>query len=164
MSRGSLPPDLLKLRRSWEEFLTPHRWDVVMTLTFGTRTCRPWLELSPERADKDFRRLIRFANEQLYGKRWIRKTWHKGVVWVRVQEAHRDGTLHYHACLHSPSKAISGSLVALLQGWWSRRIGMARVEVPTNHARAVAYVVKNAGCGPAVEVELSHNFHTIARL
>ena len=148
----------VKLRDGWREFLQPHPWSVFLTLTFD-RKCRPYrYGLNSERADKDFRRLIRFVNESLYGKRWLRKTKHKGVVWARVQEPHAAGTLHYHACLYSPSEPITSSLIRAIKDWWEANFGMARSEIPRSKDTVVEYLTKNMGDPERAEMELSYNF------
>ena len=79
-----------RIREAYAQFLMSHPWDVFLTLTFDRRFANPQYGISPERADKDFRRLIRYVNEQLEGKRWMRKSSHKGVIWARAQEAQRQ--------------------------------------------------------------------------
>ena len=71
-----------RIREAYAQFLMSHPWDVFLTLTFDRRFANPQYGISPERADKDFRRLIRYVNEQLEGKRWMRKSSHKGVIWA----------------------------------------------------------------------------------
>lgn len=150
---------ITSLRFGYARFLSSQPWDVFATLTFD-RSHRANLchERSPEWVDKAFRRLIQFTNEQLYGKRWLRNTPHKGVVWARSQEPHADGTLHYHACIHSPSVEISQALMRAMSGWWKRRYGFARIEPPRSTSSVVEYLVKHVVPGLSVEVDFSHNF------
>ena len=148
----------VKLREGWKRFLQPHPWGMFLTLTFDGKHRSYKYRLSPERADKDFRRLIRFVNESLYGKRWLRKTKHKGVVWARVQEPHATGTLHYHTCLYSPSKPFTSNLLRATKDWWETNFGMARSEVPKSRDAVVEYLTKHIGDPERAEMELSYNF------
>jgi len=150
--------DIKSLRAAWVKFLQPHPWAVFITLTFDQKR-RPYqFTQNPEKADKDFRRLIRFINEELHGKRWLRKTSHKGVIWARVREPHRDGALHYHACLYSPSEPITPSLIRVLKDWWESKFGMARSEVPRSKDAVVEYLTKHVGNPKLAEIDLSYNF------
>ena len=150
--------DLGNLRKAWVELLVPHPWAVFVTLTFDRKRRQYAYARNPERADKDFRRLIRFINEELYGKRWLRTTEHKGVIWARVQECHHDGMLHYHACFYSPTVAITPALVRGLKDWWELKFGMARSEVPVSKRAVVEYLTKHVGNEELAEFDLSHNF------
>ena len=147
-----------RVREAYAQFLMSHPWDVFLTLTFDRRFANPQYGISPERADKDFRRLIRYVNEQLEGKRWMRKSSHKGVIWARAQEAHADGALHYHATLHSPSTPISPQLITAIREWWERRFGFARAEVPRSQEDVTRYLIKHMGNPGSAEMDFSYNF------
>lgn len=150
--------NLAALRESWAEFLLQYQWDVFVTLTFD-RTRRSYrYDRHSEKADRDFRRLVRFVNEKLYGIRWSRISKHGGVVWVRVVESHADGTLHYHACFHSPSKPFTPELVQATGAWWQANVGMARSEVPKSREAVIGYLAKHVGDPERADIEISFNF------
>ncbi|WP_428999793.1 hypothetical protein [Stenotrophomonas maltophilia] len=110
-------------------------------------------------ADKAFRGLIRYINEELYGRRFLRTTTHKGLIWVRVQEAHSDGALHYHACLCTPSQSLSGPMLRRIEAWWLARHGNARAQKPHSQCAALRYLVKHVSLKPdSAIVDLSHNY------
>ena len=149
------------LSTAWAELIGRQKWDVFLTLTFNRRYSSPSHSIIPEKPDKDFRRLIQFFNEQLYGVRWMRRTPHTGVVGVRSQEAHGDGVLHYHACLRSPSTPIPDSLIRAAREWWKCRFGSARSEAPRSQIDVIAYLIKGVGRWGNTEMELSNNFPKI---
>lgn len=148
----------LELREGWRAFLARYPWDVFITLTFDRKHHSYRYARQGEKADRDFRRLIRFVNEKLYGRRWSRRTKHGGVIWVRVMEPHEDGTLHYHAALHSPSESFTPQLVQAIRDWWQANLGMARSEAPKSREAVVAYLTKNLGDSEGAEVDISFNF------
>ena len=100
-----------ELRHAWVSMFQPYPWQVFLTLTFDRKRIAPSYSVLPHSADKAFRGLVLFFNQRLYGPRYRRKTKHKGVVWVRVAEAHRDGVLHFHAVLHAPSGPMPEDLI-----------------------------------------------------
>jgi hypothetical protein len=155
--------DTKKLRLAWMGLIGTQHWDVFVTLTFDRRLYSPHHDISPEKADKAFRRLIRYFNEWLYGARWMRKSPHKGVIWARSQEAHKDGVLHFHACLQSPSRPMTQGLLQAALRWWKHRFGFARFELPRSQRDVISYLTKHVGPGgcEAAEIELSHNFPKI---
>ncbi|MDQ1108373.1 hypothetical protein QE424_001532 [Stenotrophomonas rhizophila] len=152
------PSNGARIRAAYTEFLLTHPWEVFLTLTFDRRYFTPRYGISPEKADKDFRRLIRHINEQLEGPRWMSKSTHKGVIWARTQETHADGVLHYHACIYSPSTPIGRALVDELAEWWGRKIGSARVEVPRSVDDVARYLTKHMGDPERAEMDFSYNF------
>jgi hypothetical protein len=147
-----------RLREAYAEFLMGHPWDLFLTLTFDRKKYAPMFIQSHEKADKDFRRLIQYVNECLYGKRWLRDSKHKGVIWARVQEPHVDGSLHFHACLHSPSAPIPAALIRAIRDWWGSRYGMARSEMPRCQGDVVRYLVKHIADPERAELDISRNF------
>jgi len=76
---------------AWCQFIgkfEPYCW--YSTLTFK-------YEVTQARADKQFYRWIRIANEMLHGKRYRVKG--LGVSWVKAIERQRRGVLHIHALI-----------------------------------------------------------------
>ena len=150
--------DPTKLRQAWVSFLLPHPWQLFLTLTFDRKRASPRHSVSPEWADKRFRQLIRFANERIYGKRWLRTTKHKGVIWARVDEAHADGVLHFHAVIYAPSRSFPESLVRAVKNWWERHFGMARIEIPRSIDDVLHYLTKHVAFPDHAEIQISNNF------
>lgn len=155
--------DPKRLRSAWAEFIAKQPWDVFCTLTFDRRCYSPRHDISPEKVDKAFRRLIRYLNEHLYGARWMRTCPHKGVIWVRSQEPHKDGVLHFHACLRSPSAPITQALLDAASRWWEHKFGFARFEAPRSQGDVIGYLTKHTGADgwAHAEMELSYNFPKI---
>lgn len=149
--------DGTKLRPAWTSLLLPHPWEVFLSLTFS-RQHRLQPDVCQRPADRCFRRLVQFVNENLYGKRWLRTTPHKGVVWARVDEAHRNRMLHFHACLYSPSAPIPQSLIRAIKDFWERNFGFARSEAPHSRSAVIEYMTKHVGNPELAELYLSHNF------
>ena len=150
-----------RLSEAYAEFLAPHPWQVFLTLTFDRKRIRPNFSVLPQWADKAFRRLVLFFNEHLYGPRYLRTTKHKGVVWARVAEAHRDGVLHFHAVLYSPSGSIPEDLIRAAENWWNGQFGMARAEIPRSHKDVLRYLTKHVGDPERAELDLSWNFRKL---
>jgi hypothetical protein len=148
----------LALRNSWVEFLGHYDWSMVITLTFDRKKFRPSFDPDSERAETAFRQLIRYLNEQLYGRRWMSKPPRGGAVWARVHEPQKDGTLHYHAVLYCHSSSITAELLVNLREWWRARYGLAVVEVPRSKSATLRYLVKHVGSFENAEVEFSYNF------
>ena len=147
-----------RLQAGWVELLSRYEWHCILTLTFDPARYRFAYGGSPERADKAFRRLLRFVNEQLYGQRWMSKSKSGGVIWVRVGEAHIDGRLHYHALLYAPGKMISKSLLRSISSFWNACFGSARAESPRSARASICYLIKTVAVDGRAEVELSRNF------
>jgi len=79
------------LNEAWVKFIghfEPYHW--YATLTFKN-------EVSQGRAEKQFKRWIRFINECLYGRRYRNKG--TGVAWVKAIERQRRGVLHFHVLI-----------------------------------------------------------------
>lgn len=148
----------IALRESWVEFLGRYDWSMMITLTFGRNEFRPRFDRDSKRAERAFRQLIRYLNEQLYGQRWMSKPPRGGAVWASVPEPQKDGTLHYHAVLFCHASAITADLLANLSKWWRVRYGLAVVEVPRSKIATLRYLVKHVGSFENSDVEWSHNF------
>lgn len=149
----------VRLRTAWLEWARTVRWDLFVTLTFERTRGRPKPDFESERADKAFRRLIRFLNEALYGRRWLRTTAHKGVIWIRTREAHEDGAVHLHACIHLPEGALTSHLIRCARDWWGQGYGFARMEPLQSIDAVVAYLVKSVGSARrGAVIDISHNF------
>jgi len=76
---------------AWGQFIgkfEPYYW--YSTLTFKN-------EVTQGRAEKQFKRWIRFINECLYGRRYRNKG--TGVSWVKAIELQRRGVLHFHVLI-----------------------------------------------------------------
>lgn len=144
------------LHSAWLGALHPYPWEVFLTLTFSKS--RMAGGTSSEGANRAYRRLVRFVNEKLYGRRWLRTTKHKGIVWVRIEEGHADGMLHYHACFYSPSVQISPELIKEMQVWWRQRFGLAEAEAPKSRMAVLRYLLKSLLRSAPGELDLSHNF------
>lgn len=150
--------DPTRLRQAWVSFLLPHRWGAFLTLTFDRKRYALGYSVSPERADKAFRRLIQFCNECIYGRRWLRDTKHKGVIWARVEEAHADGALHLHAVIYAPARTISADLLRAMKDWWARHFGLARIEIPRSLDDVLHYLTKHIAFPDRAELCISNNF------
>ena len=151
--------DVLKLRSAWAGLLARPTWDAFLTLTFDRQRNEPLHAACSERADRCFRQLVRYLNDELYGKRFLRTTPHKGLIWARAQEAHMDGVLHYHVCLSSPSIPFPQLLMMRAKAWWQARYGLARAERPISQAAVVLYLVKHVSqATDTAIIDLSHNY------
>lgn len=150
--------DPARLRHAWMSYLQPHRWGAFLTLTFDRRRSLLAYSPSPEWADKAFRRLVQFVNESIYGKRWLRDTKHKGVIWARVEEAHADGALHLHAVVCAPARTIPASLLRAMKDWWGRHFGIARIEIPRSLDDVLHYLTKHIAFPDRAELHISKNF------
>lgn len=151
------------IRELWAQLLARHRWQCVMTLTFDRSQYVMRLSQSPERADKAFRRLVRHANEVLYGRRWMSRARCGGVVWALAKEAHKDGSIHFHVLFDAPSRAMTKETIQELGNWWRNHFGFARSEAPESNLAVINYLVKHAGDGDAVELDISFNFDNVER-
>lgn len=161
--RASLRHDEIetaKLRAGWAAFLSRHEWHQVVTLTFDRSNGAPSFAVNPQWVDRAFRGLICSINERTYGKRWL-KTSHKGVVWVRAFEAHRDGVLHAHVLLRMPNNQATEELSRFIRSWWRARYGFSEAEIPRAQEDVIRYLVKHAGDSLRGEFDLSHNFGCI---
>lgn len=150
-----------ELRHAWVSMFQPYPWQVFLTLTFDRKRIAPSYSVLPHSADKAFRGLVLFFNQRLYGPRYRRKTKHKGVVWVRVAEAHRDGVLHFHAVLHAPSGPMPEDLICAAEDWWKSRFGMARAEVPRSREDVLRYLTKHVGDPERAELDFSWNLRKL---
>jgi len=84
-------PIPITLNEAWGQFIgkfEPYHW--YATLTFKN-------EVSQGRAERQFYRWVRIANEMLYGKRYRVKG--LGVSWIKAIERQRRGILHIHALI-----------------------------------------------------------------
>ena len=150
-----------RLNKAYAEFLAPYPWQVFLTLTFDRKRMAPSYSVLPHWADKAFRALVLFFNQRLYGMRYRRTTKHKGVFWVRVAEAHRDGVLHFHAVLYSPSGPMPEDLICAAEDWWKSRFGMARAEVPRSRQDVLRYLTKHIGDPERAELDFSWNLRKL---
>lgn len=146
---------------AYAEFLAPHPWQLFLTLTFDRKHTASGHEIPAEHADKGFRRLVQFINERMFGKRWLRMTKHKGVIWARVDEAHQDGALHFHAVMYAPSSSLPKDLIRAIRDWWGRRFGMARAEVPRSRDDVLRYLTKHLTFPHLAEIQISQNFQKL---
>ena len=150
-----------ELRHAWVSMFQPYPWQVFLTLTFDRKRIAPSYSVLPHSADKAFRGLVLFFNQRLYGPRYRRKTKHKGVFWVRVAEAHRDGVLHFHAVLHAPSGPMPEDLIRAAEEWWKGQFGMARAEVPRSREDVLRYLTKHVGDPERAELDFSWNLRKL---
>ena len=147
-----------QLRVGYCQFIARYPWQCFATLTFDRKHYALRFACAPEQADKAFRLLVLQLNERLYGPRWMSKSPSKGAVWVRVQEAHQDGYLHFHALLHTPGRELGLHFVRHLAMWWEQRFGGARVEIPHSQEAVMQYLVKHLGNPEVADLEFSNNF------
>lgn len=152
------PNARLQLRREWVRFLSRYPWSAVLTLTFGPNRRAFRCSHNSEQATKAFRRLIRDINETLYGRRWMSKPPHGGVVWARVHELQKDGTSHYHAVIYSPGTPITSLHLSRMKAWWQSRYGRAVVEIPRCNFTVLRYLVKHVGDPDPADIDWSHSF------
>ena len=146
------------LNAAYAKFLARHPWQSFLTLTFDRRRSSPSHSVSPEWTDKGFRQLIRYLNERIYGNRWMRTTKHKGVIWARVDEAHADGVLHFHAVIYAPFRSLPKILIRAIKDWWALHFGMARVEIPRSIDDVLHYLTKHVAFPDHAEIQFSNNF------
>lgn len=148
-----------KLKQGWCELLGRYQWHIFLTLTFdGSRSkVRPSSE--SERLDRAFRMLIRSMNEKLYGRRWMSKCWHKGVIWARAVELHASGAPHFHAVIGAPTKhhLVDVDFCRDKVHWWRARHGSAKFEPVMRAEQAISYMIKHVGSGKSCEIDFSFN-------
>ena len=143
---------------AWCRWLRTQEWQYAVTLTFDPDRHRPSFSAVPTWCDKAFRSLVQHVNEQLYGKRWISKTEHKGIVWARVYEAHQNGNLHFHALIRMPNRTPSIELAKSSCNWWDARYGHAGFEVPRSQDAVIRYLIKGMRSTNNSSVDISYNF------
>lgn len=148
-----------KLKEGWCELLDRYPWHIVATLTFDGSRSRARSASESERLDRAFRMLIRTVNEQVYGRRWMSRCVHKGVIWARATEFHASGAPHFHAVIGAPTKhhLIDAAFCRDKVKWWWARHGSAKFEPVMCAERAIRYMVKHVGSDAACEVDLSFN-------
>jgi hypothetical protein len=150
-----------RAKQAYASLLIRHPWHWFASLTF-----RPAHESSkvggvhPEKADKAFRVFISSINRELYGIRWSKKP-HGGLVWARGQEFHKDGRIHFHALIASPTDDLNRIARRLdWIDWWYREFGIARIERPEYQDSVCSYVSKYVVKDG--EVDFSRNFGRVS--
>lgn len=109
-----------------------------------------------EAADKAWRWWVARVNEELYGKRWMRKP-HGGVVWARGQEFHKSGRVHFHGVLAAPDCDLNAVASRYrFHELWYREFGRNQIERPRDQDDVVGYVSKYVTKDG--EVDFSLNF------
>jgi hypothetical protein len=94
----------------------------------------------PEAADKAWRLFVSRINREIWGFDWG-KRWHRGIQWIRGTEFHKDGRLHFHALLSSPTNDL-WNLTPLKPHhvWWRQEFGFNRLERPRSQQQVRDYV------------------------
>jgi hypothetical protein len=135
------------------------RWDWFATLTFKPKHQQDSGGVHPERADKAFRFFVSVLNREAFGRHWW-KPGRPSTVWVRGQEFHKNGRIHFHALLAGSDRNLNecASRYAWHE-WWYREFGRNRIEVPANGEQVNGYVSKYSAKGG--EVDFSANFGTV---
>ncbi|MCB1561415.1 MAG: hypothetical protein KDI75_10035, partial [Xanthomonadales bacterium] len=126
------------------------------TLTFRPDRCGRTGGMHPEAADKAFRFWVSSVNRDLYGRTWG-KRWHRGLMWARGQEFHKDGRIHFHAVISSASDDLYR--LGRWSDWhalWLREFGVNKLERPESQSDIAGYVSKYVAKGG--EVDFSPNF------
>lgn len=145
---------------AYAELISRERWDWFLTLTFRPKSELQTGGVHPERADKAFRVLVSMMNRQIFGVRWYRSL-ETQIVWVRGQEFHKSGRIHFHAMFAGPDRDLDRSYRRMsVVDWWWREFGIARVERPTSQHDVSGYVAKYAAKDG--EVDFSPNFGKVA--
>lgn len=112
--------------------------------------------MHPEAADKAFRLFVSCINRELYGPKWGSR-WHRGLQWVRGQEFHKDGRLHFHALLSAPTDDFNRLTSRYAwHEWWYREFGRNQIEQPRSQRDVAQYVSKYVTKGG--DVDFSPNF------
>ena len=149
-------PDTL-VGDAWADFLRRYPAHVFATLTFRREK---WFtdkhtgavravnrtgsngSMHPEAADKAFRFFVSSINREIYSRDWGRKP-HRGIQWVRGQEFHKDGCLHFHALLSAPTDDLNNLFSRYRwHEWWYREFGRNQLERPRSQRDVAAYVSK----------------------
>lgn len=129
---------------------------------FANLTFRPELETThggvhPEKASKAFRYWISKLNRALWGPNWAkRRSAHGGLIWARGQEFHKDGRIHFHAVMSSPTGDLNKQFSRLdAMQMWFKDFGIARIFRPEKQGDVCAYVSKYVVKGGEVDVSLN---------
>ena len=123
------------IRKEWSEWLSKKNWCVFLTLTFRNET-------SEETAIKLFRLLVRYLNEEVYGKHYTHYVDHSYFSYVVGIEYQIREVIHFHALMDRPVDFL------LINRLWNAWAGFAKPEVIKNNEHAVYYVTKYAAkCG-----------------
>ena len=154
----------IELRTAWYELLNRYSWAICLTLTFDRSNPNGRGPPGAERLDKAFRGLVRFANERLYGRRWMSKCCHKGVTWARATELHTSGAPHFHAVLGAPTRQeeLTSLFCKDCEKWWRSRYGTAKIELILHKNASLLYMVKCVGSNLEFEVDLSFNLPIVS--
>lgn len=159
LARGGPVLDV-PMREAYAEMVSRQRWDWFATLTFRPKAEGPIGGVHPERADKAFRVLVSRINRRLYGVRWYRSP-DTQIVWVRGQEFHKSGRIHFHALFAGPDRDLNHSYFRFdAINWWRREFGICQIERPMHQGEVSRYVSKYAAKGG--EVDFSPNFGAVA--
>lgn len=146
-----------ELSEAYAALITQHPWHWFLSFSFKPAHERTKLGgVHPEKADKAFRYWMGNLNRDLYGPRWAKKP-HGGIVWVRGQEFHKDGRIHFHALAASPTDDLNrlARRLTWLDEWYTK-FGFARVEKPQSQRHVCNYVSKYV-CKDG-QVDFSRNF------
>ena len=160
---GMICPQI-ELRTAWFELLNRYSWAIFLTLTFDRSNSKGRGHPGAERLDKAFRGLVRFANERLYGRRWMSKCCHKGVTWARATELHTSGAPHFHAVIGAPTRQeeVTSLFCKDCEKWWRSRYSTAKIELILHKNSSLLYMVKCVGSNLACEVDLSFNLPIVS--
>lgn len=147
------------VREAYGELITRQRWDWFATLTFKPQLTGATGGVHPEKADKAFRLFCSLLNRDVFGKYWW-KPGRPSVVWVRGQEFHKDGRIHFHALLAGPDRNLNDCASRYFwHEWWFREFGRNQIEVPMCQVDVAEYVAEYAAKDG--EVDFSENFGAI---
>lgn len=146
------------LADAYVSLLSRQPWHQFWTLTFDPSVERSCGGVHPEKADKAFRFFVSSLNRELWGPKWAKRpAANGGVVWVRGQEFHRSGRIHFHACAAAPTTDLNSVMRRLTwMDFWANHFGWARLEVPESQQDICGYVSKYVSKGGLVD--FSANF------
>lgn len=118
-----------ELRSSYIDLINSYRWD-----WFGTLTIKE--NVAPAKADKFFQILIARINRAIFGRHY--KRFNEGVWWLRVEEPHHSGEMHYHALIGGVENASPYEF----RDWCVSRIGRAEITQFDPEKAAAHYLTK----------------------
>jgi hypothetical protein len=140
----------------YAEFLGRIPWQQFWTLTFRVSKAGRFGGVHEEMADKAFRFFVSCINREIYGRNWGKRP-HRGIMWARGQEFHRDGRLHFHAVAAAPTDDLNRLIRRYdWHEFWYREFGRNRIEAPRSQADITGYVSKYVSKGGSID--LSPNF------
>lgn len=124
----------LALHAETVKWLLNFEWQWLVGFSFVDR-------VHPYHAQKRFDRLVDVINRKFYYSNYRKRR--QGIYWVRAQELHRSGELHFHVLIGDSEGHCRGTNPRFARDAWFERDGLASFKSIVDRTRTVVgYVVK----------------------